>query len=500
VTSAAHGPAGALVMPRVGSALFPRRVLDLATGLPLTCRGRTRVADAAALMSARAAGSIVIVGEQGEPLGIVTDRDLRNRVVAAGASADLPVSQIMSAPLVVVPSDTPAFEALLEMTRRSIHHLGLVEAGRLVAVVSSHDMVVADGAHPLALARAIEAEETLDGLAAAAPRVLGMVRWLVDGGAGASEIGRLVSEFNDRLVARALAFVERALEAEGHGRPPVPYSWLVAGSEGRREQTLKTDQDNALVYADVPDTTEAVASSYFALLADRMRTALVRLGFPVCPGDFMASNPRWRQPARVWREYFTSWMEVPRPGPIVHASLFFDLRQVAGDPEPGQSLWAWVCERAPGSVLFLRYLAQDAVSRPSPLDWFGRIRVKRSGPRRGRIDLKASAVFPLTQALRVCALSLGLQVTHTLDRLTGVEAAGLLRRTEVADVREAYDTIFRLRLAHQLRCLEEEHAPDNFLDPGGLSRGDRLLLKDALRTITWLQSFLEDRFQTDTLA
>jgi len=214
----------------------------------------------------------------------------------------------------------------------------------------------------------------------------------------------------------------------------------------------------------------------------------------------MASNPRWCQPERVWRGYFASWMESPQPGPIVRASLFFDLRPVAGDPEPGQALWAWVCERAPGSTLFLRYLAQDAVSRRSALGWFGRLRVEHSGSRRGRIDLKASALFPLTQALRVCALSLGLRVTHTLDRLAGAEDAGLLRRTEAADVREAYDTVSRLRLAHQLGSLDEEGAPDNFLDPGRLGRGDRLLLKDALRTIAWLQRFLEDRFQTDTLA
>jgi CBS domain-containing protein len=384
------------------------------------------------------------------------------------------------------------------MTRRSIHHLGVVADRRLVAVVSSHDMVLAEGAHPLALARAIEAEQSLDALAASATRLVGVVRWLAAGGAGASEIGRLVAELNDRLVTRALALVERALEAEGHGRPPVPYSWLVAGSEGRREQTLKTDQDNALVYADSP--AEDDASSYFALLGERMGAALVRLGFPECPGGFMASNPRWRKPARVWREYFTSWMESPQPAAIVHASLFFDLRPVAGDPEPGGALWAWVCERAPGSTLFLRYLARDAVLRPSGLGWFGRFRVEHSGPRPGRLDLKTTAMFPLTQGLRVCGLSLGLRETHTLDRLSGAEAAGLLRPQDAGDLREAYEVVARLRLAHQLRCLDLGIPPDNFLDPRRLSRGDGLLLKDALHTVAWLQRFLEDRFQTDTLA
>jgi CBS domain-containing protein len=445
-------------------------------------------------MSARAVAAIVVVTEQGEPLGIVTDRDLRRRVVAQGVSAELPVGRIMSSPLVSVTYDTPAFEALLEMTRRSIHHLGVVKAGQIVGIVSSDDMVLAEGAHPLALARAIDGEESVDGLAGSAPRLVGVVRWLAAGGAGAAEIGRLVAEINDRLVARALALTERALEAEGHGRPPVPYSWLVAGSEGRREQTLKTDQDNGLVYANASVEDEAV--SYFALLAERMGAALMRLGFPECPGGFMASNPRWCKPARVWREYFTSWLENPQPEPIVNASLFFDLRPIGGDQEPGRALWSWVCERAPGSTLFLRYLARDVVLRPSALAWFGRFRVDRAG----RLDLKALVVFPITQAMRVCALSLGLTGTHTLDRLAGAEAAGLLSREDAGNLREAYETVARIRLVHQLRCLDEGRAPDNLLDPRRLGRGDRLLLKDAVHTVAWLQRFVEDRFQTDTLA
>jgi len=495
--SAPDRPADADLMPRVGSGLLGRRVLDLATTPPLTCPPSTPIADAAALMSGRGAGSIVVVDADGAPVGIMTDRDLRSRVVALGMAPGVPVSEVMTTPLLSLSPDTPAFEALLEMTRRGIHHLGVVEGGRLVAVVSSHDMVLAEGAHPLALLRAIEGEGSLDGLAAAASRLTGVVRWLVTGGSSASEVGRLIAELNDRLVARAAELVERALEAEGHGRPPVPYSWLVAGSEGRREQTLKTDQDNALVYADSPP--EDDAPSYFALLGERMGAALVRLGFPECPGGFMASNSRWRKPARVWREYFTSWMENPQPEAIVHASLFFDLRPVAGDPEPGQALWAWVCERAPGSTLFLRHLARVAVSRRSALGWFGRFRVERSGPRRGRLDLKAMAVFPLTGAMRACGLSLGLRETHTLERLRGAEAAGLLRPQDAADISEAYEIVARVRLAHQLRCLDEGLAPDNFLDPRRLGRGDRVLLRDALHTVAWLQRFVEDRFQTNLI-
>jgi len=486
-------------MPRAGSGLLGRRLLDLAKAPPLTCQPSTTIAAAAALMSGRGAGSIIVVDADGAPVGIMTDRDLRSRVVALGTAPSAPVSQVMTTPLLFLPPDAPAFEALLEMTRRSIHHLGVVEGGRLVAVVSSHDMVLAEGAHPLALARAIEGESSLDGLGAAAARLTDVVRWLVSGGSSASEVGRLIAELNDRLVTRALALVERSLEEGGHGRPPVPYSWLAAGSEARREQTLKTDQDNGLVYADPAPDMAGPAAEYFELLAAHMGAALVSLGFPECKGGFMASNRRWCQPAAVWRERFESWMETPQPEPLLAASVFFDLRPVAGDADPGRALWRWLCERAPSRTLFLRYLAREAVLREPGLGFFGRLRVERSGAHAGRLDLKSRAIFPLTQGVRVCALSLGLADTHTLDRLRGAAAQGLLGTREAEDLRGAYEIVARLRIVHQIRCLDEGGQVDNFVDPRRLGRGDLLLLKDALGTVAWFTRFVEDRFQTDSV-
>lgn len=493
-TPSAHGG----LIPGDRSGLLGHGIFDLAKPPPLTCAPSTAVAAAAALMSARGAGSIVVVDADGAPVGIMTDRDLRNRVVARGAAPSAPVSEVMSSPLLSVSRDTPAFEALLVMIQRGIHHLGVLEGGTLVAVVSSHDLILAEGAHPVALARRIEGEGSLEGLAVAASRFTGTVRWLVAGGSTASEVGRLIAELNDRLVGRTSQLVEQALEAEGHGRPPVPYSWLAAGSEARREQTLRTDQDNGLVYSD-SGLDAAAAARYFERFASRMTAALVHLGFPECPGGFMASHPQWCQPAAVWRDRFASWMERPEPQALLAASVFFDLRPVAGEPAPGLELWRWLCERAPTRTLFLRHLAREAVQRPPGLGFFGRFKVERSGPSRGRFDLKGRALFPLTQGMRVCALSLGLEDTNTLDRLRGAAARSLIGAGDAEDLRTAYETVARLRLLHQLRCLDEGAPADNFLDPGRLARADRLLLRDALAAVARFQELVRDRFQTDTV-
>jgi CBS domain-containing protein len=485
-----------LTSPQGDLALFVRRVRELVKGPPVTCLASAGVAGAARLMSERSVGSVIVCGAAGEPAGIVTDRDLRSRVLAAGLDPSTPVDRIMSSPLAAIEGEASAFDALLEMTRRGIHHLGVTTDGRLIGVVSSHDLLGLQRAHPVVAARQIESAQDLDTLARAAARVEGIVRWLAAGGAEATDIGRIVAELNDRLVRRALDLVQSDLEAGGQGPAPVPFSWLVAGSEGRREQTLRTDQDNGLVYRDPPPEAAPGVAAYFDRLATSMSEALLRLGFPRCPGDFMAANPRWRQPESVWRHYFASWMETPQPEPVLRASLFFDLRPVGGAVEIGRALWDWICETAPTKTLFLRHMACTAVDRPRPLGLFGGLAVERSGPHRDRLDLKATAVLPVTHAMRVYALSLGVHQTNTLDRLRAAGDRGLLAATEVSELHEGYQLIARLRLRRQLECLDAGLPPDNFIRPRTLGKADRLLLKEAFKTIAWLERGVEERFQT----
>jgi CBS domain-containing protein len=477
-------------------ALFVRRVTDLVKGPAVACAAGATVAEAAQLMTRRSVGSVIVVDGDGAAAGIVTDRDLRTRVVAQGLSPSTAVGLVMSSPVIGIGPEAAAFDALLEMTRRGVHHLAVTAGGRLLGVVSSHDLVLLQGTHPVGLAREIEAQVSEEGLVAVASRIAGVVKWLAAGGAGSARIGRLVAELNDRLVERALSLVMSSLEASGHGRPPAPFAWLAAGSEGRREQTLKTDQDNGLVYRDSPVDLELAAAEYFERLAAAMGESLIRLGFPPCAGGFMASNPRWRQPERAWRERFRSWMETPQPEAVLRASLFFDLRPIAGDVAVGRDLWEWVCELAPTRTLFLRYMARASLERQVPLGFFGGFVVERTGAHKGRLDLKARAVFPVTHAMRVCALSLGVRETNTLDRLEAAGARGIFTASEAADLGEAYEVISRIRLTHQIACLDAGIEPDNLIDPRKLGKADRILLKEAFKSIAWLQRGVADRFQT----
>jgi CBS domain-containing protein len=449
----------------------------------------------ARLLTRERVGSAVVL-EDGRPVGIVTDRDLRGKVVAAALDpSTTPAAAIMSSPLVAMPPTAFAFEALLEMTRRDVHHLPIVEDDRLVGVLSSNDFLRLQTTHPVLLAREIGAATSLQALTQLAGRTTPLVRRLLDEGGRPYDIGQVVAELNDRIVLRVLELTEQALGAAGH-RPPVPYCWLVFGSEARREQTLRTDQDNGLVYADPPAEQAAAAATYYARFAGEVIQGLVAVGFPRCPGDVMASNPRWCQPLSVWSANFRRWIGRPLAQELLAASIFFDLRPIGGALELGVRLADLIRAEAPGGHVFLAHLARDVVSRHVPLTLFGHIATEGSGPHRGTVNLKSAGSLQLVGAARLAALERGLAQTNTVDRF---HAAGLYTQEEAREITDAYQHLMRLRLAHQLVRIEAGEAPDNRVDPSRLSHADALLLRDALKTVARVQDGLRERFLTDRM-
>jgi CBS domain-containing protein len=480
--------------------LFLHRARDFVKRSPVTCAPDVSVMEVARCLSREGVGSIVVVDPDGAAIGIVTDRDFRRKVVAEGRDpAATPVHDIMSKPLVTLPPAAFAFEAVLEMTRHRIRHVVLVEDGRASGVVSSRDFLALQTTHPVTLAREITRARSLDALAALAARVTTLVRRLVDERGTAYDIGQLVAELNDRIVVRVLALTAGALEEAGEDAPPLRYCWLAFGSEARREQTLRTDQDNGLVYDDPPPHLAARAAEYYGKLADAAIQGLVHVGFPRCPADAMASNPTWCQPVSVWEGYFHRWMKEAGPEHVLTACIYFDARPVGGAPEVATRLLDGIRE-ASRHRAFLAYLARDVVERRMPLTVFGNVAVHRSGPHRGAVDLKGAGSLQLVGAGRLYGLSLALRETNTVDRIRAAAAQGLFEASEAREITDAYQHLMRLRLVHQLENLARGETPDNYITPSRLSRADALLMRDAMKTIARVQSGVRERFATDFVA
>ena len=483
--------------PAPETSLFLHRVREFLTRPPVTAGAGTPIPDLARQMSRSGIGSVVIVDDGGAATGIVTDRDLRGKVLAAGRDpAATRAADIMSSPLVTVGSDAYGFEALLEMTRRGIHHLVVMDAGRLAGVVSSGDFLRLQVAHPVVLTREIETAASTDELARLGARVTEVVRRLVEEGGTPYDVGRIVAELNDRMVHRVLAL---AGARHADGSPPVPFSWLSFGSEARREQTLRTDQDNGLVYEDPPEEARASVGAYFARFTADVNATLIAIGFPECPGRIMASEPALRQPAGVWVERFRRWIREGGPEEILAACIFFDVRPVGGTATLAARLREVIRAEAPGARRFLGFLARDVVDRPVALTVFGNLRPSRSGPRSGTVDVKGSGSLQLVGAARLHALALGREETNTVDRFRAASAAGLYPEEECREITDAYQHLTRIRLVHQLACLERGEPPDNHVNPRRLSHGDRVLFVDALKTVTRVQGGLRERYATDFL-
>ncbi len=449
-------------------------------------------------MAEHGVGSIVVTDAGGRPIGIVTDRDLRGRVLAAGRPPETPVASVMSAPLVTVSPEAFVLEALLAMTRGAIHHLPVVEDDRLVGVVSSHDLFLLQAATPLELVRLIRSRASVDELARAVPDLTAAVRTLFEQGLSGYELGRIVAELNDQVIGRVLELVGQELRGTSLDEPPVGFCWLVLGSEGRREQTIRTDQDNALVYDDAPPLLRGPAERYFEAFAGRVIQALIRLGYPECPGGSMASNPRWRQPLAVWREYFGSWVRETTPQHLMYASIYLDFRPVAGDGRLAEALRQEVRSQVAAWRSFPRYLGKLAVSHAPPLGLFGRFKVRWEEGGRG-VNVKLGGLLLVANALRAYAMELGLAETNTMERLEAARRHGCFSPGEAEDVRQAWETLFHLRLRHQLECLAAGRRPDNLVDPSALGRADQQRLREAFRAVRRLQGKVEDRYLTQML-
>jgi CBS domain-containing protein len=461
--------------------LFTNILGDLATREVITAPEDISIREAAEIMADHNISSLVLLDSGGLPSGMITDKDLRNKVVSRGRDITGRVGDIMSVTLIKADARDRCFEALVKMMRYNIHHLLVVGKGELKGILTSHDLMVLQGTSPLSVAREIENQDTIDGLVPAATKINRIITILIREGAKASNITRIITEINDRLLKKVLEITETRM-----GRPPASYCWITLGSEGRKEQTFKTDQDNAIIYEDRPDSNDEV-SRYFSEFAARMKDALARCGFPPCSADYMASNPKWCQPLNVWKKYFSNWIQNPTPESVLRSLIFFDFRPIHGDLLLAERLKAFLGHEVKDQNLFLAHIAGAALKNRPPLDFFGKISCDKTGAQRGKFNIKINGLSPIIDIARLSALELKVYHTSTLERLTEVKDRCCAAGSFSDELEQAFEFLMSLRLRHQYQQVQEGVEPDNFIDPRGLGTLDRTMLKESFKLIMTVQ-------------
>ncbi|HET9551575.1 MAG TPA: DUF294 nucleotidyltransferase-like domain-containing protein [Anaeromyxobacteraceae bacterium] len=431
------------------------------------------VGEAATVMRDQKISSVLV---RGEPPGIVTDRDFRNRVLAAGLGPDTPVARIVSRPLRTVEGVTPISAAWTSLLDAGGHHLPVRRGEEIVGVLTSTDLLRAHSPGPVAILRRVERLVDRSALPGYGAKVTEMAAALLAGGLEADVIAGYVARLNDALVRRVLDFAEADL-----GPPPAPYAWLALGSEGRGEQTLLTDQDNALVFADEG----APRREWYQALAERVVQDLEAAGFPECHGGYMAS--KWNGTCSEWVQRFAGWFEARKPQELLEASTFFDYRRVAGtlDLEPLDEALA----RTAQHPVFLRYLARAALDLRPPGSLMLRLRES------AEVDLKMQGLAPIVYLARCYALEVGARSRSTRERIEAAVKEGLMSQEVFGAVFEAHRYLLGLRLRLQLRLLSEGRPVTNKVALRDLSAIERSRLKDSFRAIKSWQDMAAYHYQ-----
>jgi len=469
------------------AALAPRRptpdptnqpVAALMRDPPVMCSPATAISEAAARMTAVGATSIVV--ELGDSLGILTDHDLRSRVIAERLRYDAPVSLAMSAPAYAVEPDRLAGDVLLEMLDRGIRHAPVVTATReVIGVVEAIDLLAVETLSSFNLRRAIARADSVDELAAAALGLRPAVVALHESRVAAASIAAIYSVVLDALTRRLVEFA-----LAGGGEPPAEFSWLALGSQSRREATPGSDVDSAIVW--YGDVSETVVRPYLHTLATYVAAGLGDCGIRVDRHGVTASDVLFVRSLESWRRVAHSWIAHPtREQVLILVSVLVDSRPVWGihSGSPVSDTFRAARDRPE----LLRLLARFALSHRPPTGFLRGLVVEHDGEHRGQLDLKHGGLLPVVDLARWAGMAAGVTSASTAARLRAAADAGTLSAADVHTLEDAFELFTELRMEHQVEQLRAGLEPDDHLNPNELSALARSHLKEAFRAVASIQ-------------
>ncbi len=461
---------------------------------PVMLGCRATAIDAARRMSEEGVSSLLIVDEPMAGLapprmaGVITDRDIRIRLVAEGLGFDTPVSEIMSCDPVSVEHNQLVFEAMLQMLRNNVHHLPVLKHQRPIGVIALSDLLRYESRNSLFVVSSIFRQRSVDGLAALTGDVRACFSRMVTEDASSRMIGSAMAVIGRSFKQRLLELAEEQL-----GPPPLPYCFLALGSMARQEQLIVTDQDNALVLDNRFEP--ARHDDYFKALASFVCDGLARCGYSTCTGGVMATNVKWRQPLRQWQRYFSEWIEQPTPQSLLDSAIFFDLDGVWGETKWVDELQTLIVRKAKGNARFLACMARNALLRTPPLGFFKDFVVESDGRHSGAINLKRRGTAPLSDLIRVHALAIGSLSRNSFERLRDIIDAEILPRGRGQDLHDALEFVSTVRIRNQADDLAAGIDPDNSIEPESLSDFERKSLRDAFLILSHSQKYLKYRYQ-----
>ncbi|MDR6982630.1 CBS domain-containing protein [Rheinheimera pacifica] len=464
---------------------FTLKISDIVQQRKIAIRPEQTAQDAAKLMSDSRVSSL-LVEENSKLVGILTDRDLRSRVLAHALPASTQVSQVMTRQPQSIDRHAYLYEAVQQMSQHNIHHLPVTDQGVCCGMLTATDIIRSQQDHPVYLIGEIHRQLSTDGLERCSQQIAALAITLSKQQVPAYEAGHIITTITDALTQRLIYLAQQKL-----GEPPCVFSWLAFGSQARMDQSLNADQDNALLLEKEP---VGIVGEYFSALAEFVCQGLAQCGITLCPGNIMASNPELRLSLKGWSGRFARWIATPTPDALLKASIFFDLRVIEGSKGLFNALQEDILQRTTEAPLFLYHLAQAALQRTAPLGFFKNFILEQDGKHKKGLDLKKRGISLITDLVRVYALYAGIHEVNTRGRLQQLAAQGIIDSKDSQNLNDAFDLLAQLRWEKHQHDLQLSHDVTNLLNPAEISGLARHQLKDSFAVINEAQSRVKQRF------
>lgn len=478
------------------SPLFRKRVSEIMSSPVITCHMSDKVTEASKLMDERDVSAVVVLDNEKKPRGLVTEKSLVKYLIAHQL---YPVSQcrverVMNSNLAEISPEAFLGQALVSMIRNKNKHLIVMERGKLVGMITLADLVRTRSTGNLLLTQDIESQPDISGLSRISREVDNILNALIAEKASVREIFEVMSELHERMSRRIIQLSEEKMRIMGLGPPPVEYCWINMGSAARYEQTLRTDQDNAIIYNDPPAGQEEETDRYFAKLAELIVEAHSECGFAKCKGNVMATNPQWRRPLSAWISAIQNWTRSYDPEDTRILTILLDYRPIWGNTALAEKFWEEIFKAFKESLMASHMLTKDELQYKLPISFLGTFVTEKTGEHKNEIDLKKSGAVHIVNGVRIFAVSHQISEPSTFGRLKQLSDKGAISAEDAELFAASFETLMMFRIRENMKKARQGKEPDNYIDPYGLRKRERMILKDALSGVAQLQKLVNKEF------
>ena len=460
----------------------------------VSCNIQLPINRVAKLMTKEKFSAALVKTDSNEFIGIITDQDIRRRVVSENLNTDRPIYEVMSSPLISIHESSLVFEAFSIMNENASHHLAVKNNdNEIIGIISSEELVTVQRHSTTYLRREIENANSVDELISAHDKLPRLVKMLVDSGTRSRIIAQIVTSIFDTIAEKLISFAIAEL-----GEPPAKFTFLALGSVGRKEQTLISDQDNAIIYENVSPDLEKLTHTYFYEMGTKVCDCLNECGYEYCPGEAMAKNPKWCQPISKWKEYFHTWITNSDQQDLIDISIFFDFRSLYGNSELSDELRSFIFETSDGQAGFFQQLAKNSLVHRPPVGLLGKIMVESKGEHQETFDIK-SAIMPISDFARIYSLKKRVNNPNSLERLEGLLKKGVINKNTYEELKQAYNYLMQLRFKHQSEQIIKNVCADNYINPNELTQIEQKTLKNIFSQILSIQKKLSYDFTGEAI-